>query len=328
MLRIRRILVPTDFSESADSALPWAVRLAQHHGAELHLLCTVPEWEPDSWLQLHDSTDREEVQRVLRYRAEIQLRNREAHLSVPSQSHVSDSDGNPGSAIVSYAEDHGIDLIVMATHGRRGYRRYRLGSVTGEVVRRSTCPVLTIRQDAADLPAEVALKSILVPIDFSWYSRLTLAYAKAFAADHGASLQLLHVINETACPDYYLVQSGLAGRDRLELELEAEKRQHQLLSEAGGPAVEATVFVRSGSPAGEIIRFARSAHSDLIFLASHGLGGLLRMMLGSVTSHVVHAAPCSVLVTRWSRDLTPGSASLSAHYWGLQAPAELEEVLP
>lgn len=321
MLRIRRILIPTDFSASADSALPLATRLAQHHGAELHLLCAVPEWEPDSWLQLHDSTDREEVQRVLRHRAELQLESRAAHLPVPAQSHVSTSKRNPTSAIVSYAEEHGIDLIVMATHGRRGYRRYRLGSVTGEVLRRSTCPVLAVRRDTPDSPAETALETILVPIDFSWYSRLTLAYAKAFAAEHGASLHLLHVINETACPDFYLVQSGLAGRDRLELELRAERNQLQLLDEVGGPAVEASVFVKSGSPPAEIVRFARSAGSDLILMASHGLGGLLRMMLGSVASHVVHAAPCSVLVSRWSHDLTPDNASLSTHYAGLQTPA-------
>ena len=328
MLRISRILVPTDFSESADSALPWAARLAQHYGAELHVVCAVPEREPDSWLQLHDSTDPEEVRRVLRHRAELQLAGRVAHLSVPAQSHVSTSEGSPSSAILSYAEAHGINLIVMGTHGRRGFRQFRVGSVTEEVLRRSTCPVYTVRQDGTDSSAEMALNTILVPIDFSWYSRLTLAYASAFAADHGASLQLLHVINETACPDFYLIQSQLADRDRHGLKLEAEKRQHQLLIEAGGPAVEARIFVRSGNPAGEIVRFARSAGSDLILMASHGLGGLLRMMLGSVTSHVVHAAPCSVLVTRWSRGMTPESASLSTHYSGLQAPAEAKEVVP
>ena len=308
MLRISRILVPTDFSESADSALPWAARLAQHYGAKLHLLCA--------------------VQHVLSHRAEFQLENRVAHLPVPVQSHVSTSERSPGSVILSFAEVNGIDLIVMGTHGRRGFRRFRIGSVTEEVLRRSTCPVFTVRQDGTDSSVETALKTILVPIDFSWYSRLTLAYARAFAADHGASLQLLHVINETTCPDFNLAQSQLADRDRHGLELEAERRLRHLLAEAGGPAVEAKASVRSGNPADEIVRFAWTSGSDLILMASHGLGGLLRMMLGSVTSHVVHAAPRSVLVTRWTRDMTPASASLSTHYWGLQAPAETEEVVP
>ncbi|MFC1530798.1 universal stress protein [Gemmatimonadota bacterium] len=328
MLRIRRILVPTDFSESADSVLPVAARLAQHHGAEVYLLHAVPEWEPDSWFELHDCTDRQEVRRVLHRRAEVHLAYRVAHLPVPAQPYVSVSKGRPSSAIVSYAEEHGINLIVMATHGHRGFRHYRLGSVTEAVLRQSTCPVLTVRQDSTDLPAVTALETILVPIDFSWYSRLALSYAKAFAADHGASVQLLHVINETTCPDFYLVQSQLADRDRHGLELEAEKRLRHLLAEVGGPAVEARVFVRSGSPAGEIVRFARAAGSDLILIAGHGLGGLLRMMLGSVTSHVVRAAPCSVLVTRWSPGMTPSSASLSTHYWGLQPPAGTVEVVP
>jgi nucleotide-binding universal stress UspA family protein len=320
MLNIRRILMPTDFSASADGALPWAAHLAQNHGAELHLLCAVPEREPDSWLQLHDSTDREETWRVLRHRAELKLANRESQLPMPTQSAVSESHGDPSSAIVSYAEDHGIDLIVMATHGRRGFRRYRLGSVTGEVVRRSTCPVLTVRHDTPESSADMTLETILVPIDFSWYSHLTLTYARAFAAHHGARLQLLHVISETACPGFHLMQSGLVDQDLSGLELEARRRMLQLLAEAAGPAVEASVFVRSGSPSGEIVRFARSTGSDLILMASHGLGGLLRMMLGSVASHVVHAAPCSVLVSRWGHDLTPDNASLSSHYAGLQTP--------
>jgi len=200
--------------------------------------------------------------------------------------------------------------------------------VTEEVLRHSTCPVFTVRQDSPDSPAVTALETILVPIDSSWHSRLALSYAKAFAAEQGARLQLLHVIDETTCPDFYLIQSELADRGHHGLELEAEKRLHLLLNETGGPAIEARVFVRSGDPADEIIRFARSAGSNLIIMASHGLGGLLRMMMGSVTSHVVHAAPCSVLVTRWSSDLTPGTASLSTHYWGLQPPAESEEVVP
>ncbi len=328
MLRIGRILVPTDFSGSADKALSLAARLAQHYGAELHLLHANPEWESGSRFQLHDSTDREEVWRVLHNRAEVQLEHRSAHLSVPVQSHVSTSERNPSSAILSYAEAHGIDLIVMGTHGRRGFRRYRLGGVTEEVLRQSTCPVFTVRQDSTDSTAETALETILVPIDFSWYSHLTLAYARVFAADNGASLQLLHVIDETTCPDFYLVRSELADQGGHGLKLEAEKRLHVLLNEADGPDVEASVSVRSGNPAGEIVRFARSAGSDLILMASHGLGGLLRMMLGSVTSRVVHAAPCSVLVTRWSRDLTPGNASLSTHYRGLQLPVETEEVVP
>lgn len=314
MLRIRRILVPTDFSESADSALSWAVRLAQHYGAELHLQHVIPEWEPDSWFQLHDSTDREEVEHVLHNRAEVQLANRVAHLPVPAQTHLSASDRRPGSAIVSYAEEHGISLIVMATHGHRGFIHYRLGNVTEDVLRHSTCPVLTVRQDTIDSHSVRELETILVPIDFSWYSRLAVSYAKAFAAEQGARLQLLHVIDETTYPDFYLIRSDLVDRGRHGLKLEAEKRLHLLLNEAGGPEVEASVFVKAGNPAGEIVSFARSAGSDLILMASHGLGGLLRMMMGSVTSHVVHAAPCSVLVTRWSRDLTPGTASLSTHY--------------
>lgn len=314
MLRIRRILVATDFSECGDSAIPRAVRLARVHGAELHLLHAVAEWRFDSLFQLHDSTDREAMQRVLRYRAEYRLRDRASRLPVSAELQVVERSQHASGAIVAFAEERGVDLIVMATHGRGGFRRHLLGSVTHEVLRRATCPVMTVKPVPADHEEETSFGSILVPVDFSWCSRLALAYAQELAGAHGASLQLLHVISEATRPDSYLMGSHLSQESRRAMEVEAERRLRELAGEASEKVPDTRAFVRFGRPAGEIIRFARGSGADLILMARHGLGGLLKVMLGSVTAHVVHAAPCSVLVTNWGRRLVPDLRVQSSHY--------------
>jgi nucleotide-binding universal stress UspA family protein len=328
MLRIRRILVPTDFSECGDSAIPCAVRIAQLHNAEVHLLHAVPEWRFDSLFQLHDATDSEAMQKVLRYRADYRLRARAAELPVPAEWHVVEGKRHASSAIVSHAADHGVHLVVMARHGRRGVGRLLAGSVTEEVLHRSTCPVLTVHAGRAETPADGAFHDILVPVDFSWRSHLALGYAKEMAAAHGASVHVLHVVNEATCPDFYLSGSRLTGEGRSDLASEAGRRLVEFSDGTGNGDSAVRASVRFGRPASEIVDCATDSGCDLILMASHGLGGLLRFMLGSVTTHVVHAAPCSVLVTNWGRGLVPGNRTLSSHYSEITPSPEAVGTVP
>ena len=144
---VTRILVPTDFSETADAALVYAKTLAAKLEASLHLLhvfqdpSTAIAFTPeayvapppelreralnDAWDHLHDRLDAQEHKRFAGTRAVIE--------------------GLAALEIVRYADTHGIDLIVMGTHGRRGIAHLFLGSVAEHVVRTAGCPVLTVR---------------------------------------------------------------------------------------------------------------------------------------------------------------------------------------
>jgi nucleotide-binding universal stress UspA family protein len=206
-----------------------------------------------------------------------------------------------------------MHLIVIATHGSGGFRRHLLGGVPQEVLRRATCPVLTVKPNDPRADEPGGFRSILVPVDFSWCSRLALSYARELAAVHGAALQLLHVVSDVTCPDVYLHGSQVTHQGRLHLECRAKRRLKDLADDMGQQD-RRQVFVRFGRPASEIVRFARGAGCDLILMAGHGLGGLMKVMLGSVTSHVAHAAPCSVLVTNWDRQMVPGARVVSSHY--------------
>jgi universal stress protein A len=140
----RIILVATDFSESADAALAYAVELGAHLDAKLHLVhaITIPPLGVFEMGVAYASINIEAVtkaaqesmdERVARYRDRVSL--------APTRLEV----GDPRDVIDNVAELIDADLVVMGTHGRRGIRRVLLGSVAESVVRSARCPVLTIR---------------------------------------------------------------------------------------------------------------------------------------------------------------------------------------
>jgi nucleotide-binding universal stress UspA family protein len=153
LLPFKKILAPTDFSEPSYTALTAAIELAEHFDAELHLLHVVPPMHvvpvpanveiPLYEVELRDAAERS-MQEVLAQRVPASLRVFSKVLW-----------GEPAEEIVSYQQESGIDLIVIATHGRRGWRRFVFGSVTEKVLRTATCPVLTIHapQTASDSEA-------------------------------------------------------------------------------------------------------------------------------------------------------------------------------
>lgn len=162
---ITRILVPTDFSTTSDAALDFAKPIARTFGASLHLLHVFedpilsggfPEayapMPPDTRAALIDDANSELTRRV----SDEERTRFNATTTVVS--------GFAALAIVEYAQEHDIDLIVMGTHGRTGVAHLLVGSVAERVVRLAPCPVLTVRADKrfvkqpqrADLPEKAA----------------------------------------------------------------------------------------------------------------------------------------------------------------------------
>jgi nucleotide-binding universal stress UspA family protein len=138
-----RILIPTDGSECADSAVDHAIDIATQYDAELHVLSVV-----DTRDMSHSAPaiSPQQVEQTLRERAESVVESvaeRAADAGVETVTAV--EPGVPDDVVVEYAADHDCDLVVMGTHGRTGLQRYLLGSVTERTVRRSSVPVLTVR---------------------------------------------------------------------------------------------------------------------------------------------------------------------------------------
>jgi nucleotide-binding universal stress UspA family protein len=146
MINLKRILVPTDFSDYSHSALRYGAAFADKFGAELYLLHVFQDLsvsQPEAVtvgspivapLEQFMAAARTSLERVIR---ENKLTGLEVHPEVRA--------GMPFDEIVQFAADRDIDLIVMGTHGRGWLAHVLLGSVTEKVVRKAPCPVLTVR---------------------------------------------------------------------------------------------------------------------------------------------------------------------------------------
>lgn len=153
-MKIRNILVPTDMSGASEDALDYAVQLAGAFHATIHLLHVIEtpmmaDPLPGGVMWSYPSPKFvEEAQRV--------LDDMRARLCVKSIGTV--ERGIPADKILAYAlENKDIDLIVMATHGRRGLSRMLMGSTTETVLRQAPCPVVSIRPSARHVHDEVEM---------------------------------------------------------------------------------------------------------------------------------------------------------------------------
>lgn len=146
MISLKRILLPTDFSEYSGAARDYACSLVEKFNAELHVLHVLQDlvaMAPEPGMAFPPPGD---YLKELEASAKLALEKLPAD-GLPAGFKVERSlkHGSPFLEIIRYAKEQGIDLIVMGTHGRTGLAHVLLGSVAEKVVRKSPCPVLTVR---------------------------------------------------------------------------------------------------------------------------------------------------------------------------------------
>lgn len=147
MIRIAKVLLPTDLSEYAAGAVPYAVEFARSFGAALHLLSVVDAHWVGPVVNVEFPGQVEDTLQFHRQAAERGLRSLADELSgVAVRTEV--LIGAPHVEIVRYARREEIDLIVLATHGRTGLAHALIGSVAEKVVQMAPCPVLTVKHSA------------------------------------------------------------------------------------------------------------------------------------------------------------------------------------
>jgi nucleotide-binding universal stress UspA family protein len=140
-VKTKKILVATDFSATSNAAVALATSLARQQGAQLLIVHVQESPLVYSGVEF-DYRPEEPREEMLRQLQEVAPTD----VSVPYEHRL--IAGVPGPAIVAVAQKENADLIVIATHGRTGISRALMGSVAEEVVRKATCPVLTIKPTA------------------------------------------------------------------------------------------------------------------------------------------------------------------------------------
>lgn len=155
MTSFSRILVPTDFSDCSHAACDAAAKLAKQFGSAIELLHVQepPAWQgfviPELVVNLPDEST-SSLQEFVRVRSQRALEHTVEQLRQLGIAHVRcrSEVGEAGDVIVRIAKEEHFDLIVMGTHGKKGFERLVMGSVTERVVRQAVCPVLTLRAGA------------------------------------------------------------------------------------------------------------------------------------------------------------------------------------
>ncbi len=296
-MKVHNILMPTDFSACAQAALSHALFLARVFDAELHLLHVLVLYEhhPESVANAFPDDDelyhrltaiaRRAMAESVKAPAARSLRIREEQrhgvAAAPS--------------IVEYADENSIDLIVMGSHGRRGLRRFLLGSVAEETLRSAPCPVWTIHPDQSEEQAG-RIRRIVVPDDFSDDALRALRTAQDLARRFDARLDVVHVI-----PPPVVVGPGVpmvAPPHCVDVTDSVTASLTQRVAAIADTTAAIEPVVLHGAAAIEIVDHAKITGADLIVIGSHGLSGAKRFLMGSVSERVTRAAECPVLVLR------------------------------
>ncbi len=292
MLEIKLILCPIDFSEFSVRAYQHALSLAEHYRAKLVAQHVVELWRYPYADYAASLGDYERFSQALREGGKEQLEEFvKNHTHDEIQPELVVHQGIAPDSILSFAQAEKTDVIVMGTHGRRGFDRLMLGSVTDRVMRRAPCPVLAVGKASHDSVASEEerhrrqhLSRILFCTDFSDNSERALNYALSARAEYDAELTMLHVLEEVS-PPAKKEQAIATAKDELEKLIPSEGRKTPKIKTA----------VRIGKPYEQIIQLALEAQIDMVAMAVRGRGALDLAVFGSTTYRVMQLGPCPVL---------------------------------
>lgn len=294
MVSIERILCPVDLSDFSRNALDYAIGIARWYGAQITALHVVPSVSvpmPPAGEGLYPPLiySPEDLQQ---FRSELDAFAGEPGVPALETQVVQ---GSVIGEIVRFATELPADLVVMGTHGRSGFERLMLGSVTEKTLRKAPCPVLTVPARAPVVaPVNGLFDRVLCAVDFSPASLRALALAQSVAGEAGAALCVMHVLEPVSV--FEPVVAGAPGliASSAELQREARHRIEELITDDARAFTDVAETVVAGKPYKEILRAAEEQHTDLIVIGAHGgLHGL--PAFGSTTNHVVRTARCAVL---------------------------------
>jgi len=291
-LKIKRILCPIDFSEFSVSAYQHALSVAEHYQAKLVVQHIVELWRHPAADFVASAGLYEEYSQALRESGKEQLQEFvKKHTHDEIQPELVVQTGVAADSILSFAQLQKADVIVMGTHGRRGFDRLMLGSVTDRVMRTAPCPVLVASkppQGSVAVGKERGhvhhLSRVLFCADFSENSEGALKYAISATAEYDAELTLLHVVE--GVPSQAETEEAMAA---------AAERLDKLIPLEGRKTLKIKSAVRIGKPYAQINQLALETQIDLVTMGVRGRGALDVAVFGSTTYRVMQLGSCPVL---------------------------------
>ncbi|MBN1164919.1 MAG: universal stress protein [Candidatus Krumholzibacteriota bacterium] len=302
MSEIKKVLVTTDFSELANHALPYAIKMAKTHEAELIMLHAITLYEHDPNDPRHDFPSLNAYCKEARTIADGKFQvcvEKAGEAGVKIRKEIVQG-VSPHGAIIDFIREEGdVGLIVMSTHGRSGLSHVLLGSVTENIIRYAPCPVLVVKKHEHEFidpqTGEVHIRKILFPLDFSPESLRPLAYLRDTAERNKSQVIIYHAVDVDIPPIYYT--SGVESIFELDHALReriAAKMKEEVGDELAG--LEVHYRVGEGQASKKIRQLAEEEKVDLIVVSAAGSHGIGDFLFGSTAARIIQKAVCPVLI--------------------------------
>ncbi|MCA8918174.1 MAG: universal stress protein [Planctomycetes bacterium] len=291
--KFKRIVVPTDFSDTAETAIKLSAEIADWYGSTLDLVNVV-----DATVYAYAGYPFASLSKELMSGAEDTLNK----VKVPvKQAKVSRYllSGSPSREIADHAKRHKAELIVIGTHGHGAVARFFLGSVADRVVHESDCAVIVTKKPKGKIKhpkkKNKPFSRILFPTDFSATSKRALKQAISLTEDMDAELFVLHVIDDSLISTHVEEERKIILKELRKHSLDEMRKQLPAELMENFATIGA---VKRGEPAKAISSFAETHHCDLIVMGTHGRTGVERALIGSVADKVVRIAKSAVYLVR------------------------------
>lgn len=278
---LRKILVPTDFSDHSMGALRYAAAMAKHSDAEIILLHVIEGYGNNAELE-HVININEALKKAVSDKL-VELKNENIDLWGIKIS-VAIENGKIYQKINEVLKREKIDLVVMGTHGSSGkesFERFILGSNAYRVIRIADCPVITVRED----PGEVFFKNIVLPLDTAKETKDKVKSAIKMARIFKSTIHLVSVSTR--------FDEIITGADKLKKQLDEVAQQ---VKDAGIPVI--TKVIRNEGVATSVLEYAESVYADLIMIMTAEENTLAEFALGSRAKKVVSESKIPVMSFR------------------------------
>jgi|Deesub1362B_J571_1020462.scaffolds.fasta_scaffold00217_19 nucleotide-binding universal stress UspA family protein len=312
-----RILVPSDGSEHCEHVIRHAIQFAKHlDNPEVRVLYVIDTTELEEFSRIDaiilekngyspsrifEIFDPKKISKVLNKKAEITLTHIKREIETTPQILGSTKvefgirRGEPSKEILKECKSYNADLIIMGS--LRIGSRLAIGSTADKVIRGAKVPVMVIGPKSKFCD----ITKILVPVDMSDISKVSLRLAAYFARKLGVSLKLFHVVNESVVR-YLSSLSGLSGDEKERLISEYSSAAKEYLKKLSNmdelKDVKVETVVTKGDPTKEILRELNKGKCQMVVMSTRGMGHLGRFLIGSVTGGVISQANRPVVVVK------------------------------
>jgi nucleotide-binding universal stress UspA family protein len=295
------ILVATDFSPPADTALQQAVWLTQTTGASLSLVHVLPlrmassaDPKLDLYLELlKDEVDAEELQSEAIEEAQAKLRKIVERTGVSTDVQTNVYIGESYVEITRAVQQGGCDLVLAGTRGLARWEEFFVGSTAKRLIRNCPSSVWIVKPEHVGRP-----KVVLAATDFSPVSSKAVQQGHWIAQQAQAAFHLLHVVDSKDVPEDAISHVTEGSSLQQEIVEEATKRMERFVDSLGVDRASIQVHQSWGTPWQEIRRAAKYQAADLVVIGTVGRSGVKGLLLGNTAEKVLDACDCSILAVK------------------------------